>query len=315
MKTKKLLIILAIVILPLSYFFWNSTSFVSGDKVILNSIKEVEKAKSFEYDSNVSLDFSYDSRNAVGEKTGKIETANIKAHISGSVDLKNKEKINGTMRFLGEAVSSGSAFNKMWAEFEIRKIADVLYLMISRSPSVPPYNIKSMEGKWIKIEKEDSENRISQAKMENLYEGFKNSLEKGDFLEIKDEKLEEIGGEETNHYGFSINKEEIKKAAKEAYVENKSPESSNRILTVENFLDSASFDKAEAWIGADGKLKKILLEVSFSKDNLFEAEGNFKLEAVLDNFDEPVLVEIPDSSTPFQKAFWESVGNKSGAAE
>ncbi|MDP9249150.1 MAG: hypothetical protein M3M85_01400 [bacterium] len=302
-------------------YAYYSGFFLSLPILAAQSMAQARDAKTASYDITVSVDFSElkDSGLGLGDMFGAGFTSKqFGITVKGQYDVSDPDNFKNS---LVVSFLTGSFV----PEFELRILEDTLYGKLSKMPALGFFTmLSSIENKWFSVEYKTDDgqmannpataivgidtstmNRLTDDQKERIYE----MAREASFIKIvKKLPPETVTGESAYHFTFILDREGISDYLQllKEYVNSVGIDDS--ALSV---FDPTSFDKqldslrdftGEIWIGRSDKLpRKLSMNFGIQSDETESGMIKIKTVSVFDNWNEPVTIEVPTESVPFEQ--------------
>lgn len=256
-------------------------------------------------------------RPRLGESKEKVE---LLADFTGAYDIGNPEELRSLLSFDMEAGMVPGV--KIVFGSEVRNIGKVVYIKLSDLPTLGFFDLGSLKNQWIKIDTDalseqlgsgmvpgKFDEEIDKAQSEEM-EKIKTILSQADYSKIFKitEKFpnEEIEGVNSYHYGYMIDKEEVKNLVItiiESWAESMGetiPEED--IKEFEKSFETIESPEGEIWIGKKDLLPhKISFNLKIKEIGDVDVSGDINYTLFLKNFNKPVVIEAPAQSQTIEE--------------
>jgi hypothetical protein len=321
---KAIMISIAVLFLLLAgggAYAYYSGSFLSLPSLAARSMANARDAKSASYDITVNVDFSElkDSGLGLGDMLGTgFNSKQFGITAKGQYDISDPDNFKNS---LVVSVMSGS----FAPELELRMLEDTLYGKLSKIPTLSLFTmLSSIENKWFsfKYKSDDGQiannpvtaivgidtstmNRLTDDQKEKIYE----MAREASFIKIiKKLPPETVTGESAYHFTFVLDREGISDYLQELkeYVNSVGVDDSALSIfdptVFDKELDSLKDFSGEMWIGRSDKLpRKLSMNFGIQPDETESGMIKIKTMSIFDGWNEPVVIEIPADSMPFEE--------------
>ncbi|MCL4437558.1 hypothetical protein M1513_00770 [Patescibacteria group bacterium] len=313
---------------------------LSPAEVIAKTLNNLGSIKSFDYQLNAQ---SVVTQNATQDVFGQpqptsSQTVNIDINASGTADISDLKNIKTRLALLSNIGLQGMNLSP---DLDFIKINNVIYLRVNNIPNFGFAPISSLENKWIEIDlakiNQDVQNsplgqiktqinqqlgqassspiQVSQAQINSIIEAALNS---GVFEFSQALPGENIGGVNTYHYQFVLNKNNLADLiGKVAQIIKNNQLSSADLKGIQNIKNTLSNDvisPIDVWIGKNDFLP-YRISYFWSNSNMPISSGSSLSIATsttlfsFTNFNQPTNIVAPGQAEPIQSLFQSMMGN------
>jgi len=330
--------------------------FQSPEIVVGKMLTKIEDIKTLEYSGEIKMeidagDLIAEYQSSLGSSFGASlenleevgdnkrprlgvskEKVEFLADFAGAYDIGNPEELRSLVSF---DVETGMVPGvKIVFGSEIRNIGKVVYVKLSDLPTFGFFDLSSLKNQWIKIDTDALSEQfgsgvvpgqfaeeIDKAQTEEMMEKIKTILSQADYSKILKitEKFpnEEIEGVNSYHYGYMIDKEEVKNLA--ITIIESSVESMGETITEEEIrefeksFESIGSPEGEIWIGKKDLLPhKISFNLKIKEIGDVDVSGDISYTLFLKNFNNPIIIEAPTQSQTIEELMGGLFGGVSG---
>ena len=302
-----LIIVIAAAILLIGGAVFAYFSYLRSPQMIIKAMmQKMSEVKSLEYSGRIMI--GRISPNSLGNAESMFKSLKL-ASTTGStlltVSFNGASDMNDPNNAKTSFLVNVSLGTTTMGILETRAISDIVYLNLKDVSGLGLLDLNFFKNKWIEINPKEI---IQDLGLEGqIATGTTSELTPDQIIRIKsliiDSKLikvlntlpsENIDGVDTYHYEFTIDKEELKRVAREAakIVPEKNIDE-DMLNKFDKQVDTTTIPQSEIWIG-----KSDSLLYKFQSSSI----QNFMVSLSLKNFGKTLSVGIPTSTIPFQEA-------------
>jgi|GEM_PF-2039762 len=317
---KKLIILISVVGLLLvaggvfAYNYFNQTP----EQIVGGMVKTMLEAKTSNFSGDIKItidtqDVAGFLPSAVGDSTsGQIKTGegSVTIRFSGSSDSSNvsNPKVLSTFTFGTDILPFGGAL----LGFDMRIVDRALYLKLNNLGIPGTENFGSFKNQWIKFDSTTALTQLQQS-------GYSGSINLEENLNLPTEKIdkiktilgkalfikvgarlasERVGGVDSHHYAFSLNKEGLKNTLKEvSLVVQEKDLTEAELQGLDAFWENIEVS-GELWIG---KSDRVLHQIKMVLDSKSMIKTTVIINETFKNINEPVTINIPPDAKNFEE--------------
>lgn len=304
------------------YAYWRALPQKTFDRMLEN----ISKTDSAEITGNVAYEIEgqlFPAADYTGANAAANEKINFNLDFDSAFD--NKDKNSPKFRVKAKISGDANSGEKIGFDGEVRGIDKKLYLNVSSLPNTPLVDLTKFANIWISADQDFVKSLISgtagpdassTSTAEKLtssqqIEKIQAQLRKYKIFKAAGKSSDEkINGVATRRIKIAIDKQALKK-----YL----VESAGKI---ENWMNPGYLDenlkyldqiRIEIWIGKkDSRPYKFSLTGDFPKTESTRAGGKLAYTLFFKNYDQPVKVETPEKTTPFQDIVGRALGKSRG---
>lgn len=309
--------------------YFQSSERISPERAIQKMTEEMAGVKSLEYSGQIEVEGEMETNGLampfplVGkgdfpqtkQPSPAKQTVKFSIDFSGASDMHDLNNPKIQLKFSINTNLLSQRFG-----LEVRTIDKIGYLKLDNLPDLG-FDVSFLKDQWIKadlkamkkeqLKEVQKEQELSPEQKKEIEETITEAKIFKITKELPDEKIE---GVDTYHYKFSINKErviqlftKISKIIQNKSLTEKELEKLNKSL--EEAIESAEVEKSEIWIGKeDFLLYKLLVGSTIKETEKTKSEGKFTIQAQFKNYNEPVQIDIPKSTKPFEEVLGALLG-------
>lgn len=255
----------------------------------------------------------------------------------GESDWLNKEDVKFISKLKTSFISSNASAllglsDEVKFGLEAKGDKKINYLRVTEMPDVPFVDVSKVINKWIKIDYStgtmaqlaDLQNKIEDAQKKSALtldqeKQIKALFGKYDVLKVvKKFPEEKINNQKTYHYGFSLDKAELKKAVEEANkITNGEIVPENTMADFNEGVEALNMLDGEMWIGKnDSNLYRLsIASSSYGGETGKKMFIGLSLVLNFNKFNEPVIIEAPADSMSIEELIKSIFGNASFLAK
>jgi hypothetical protein len=323
LMTKLLVTLLVLALLAgaayASYIYYFQYLFAAPEEVIFEAYDHVLNADSiaFSFDGNVYVKIA-SSTQPGGEGT-------IGINLTGATDAMDEDnvKFNATLSLDVDVKQEPFTFATK-TTIEGRHIDDVLYLRMLRAPVIGFFDLRSLENKWISVTDDESEGNPTDVAEEYLPSDLTREevlaiYDQHPFLVITETKSRTIDGVAAFQYTYEIDQDQLEEymiaVSSAGYADRMTPEELAEWQA--QFRDQAEkdFEEFGGTITIEKRtrrLREMIIDIEYGPD---EQGQSFAADftATFSKYNEPVTVEVPTDTRPFEEVMQEVMGSIFGA--
>lgn len=318
-NNKKLLVIILTIALVLigAGFFVYIIHAQSPERIIRKMFINLSNIKTWQYSGEIiaennleeSLNNHTDLLLMIPISQDKVSSKTI-ISFSGLTDIQKSDDLKSLLSF--DIKTDALAQADLSFGLEVRLLKEVFYIKLSAVPYLGFFDLSSLKDQWLKIDFEtikkqtdSSKKKNNQLSLEQITKIVK-TVQQANVIKIIDKlSSEKINGIDTYHYKFILDPEKLKDLSLElAEIVNNKELSSTEIVDLNKKIETIELSEGNLWVGKQDLLPyKIIFDSTMKTADKSKVIGKTSLTLMLNNFNQPIQVEVPTSTKTLEEIF------------